>query len=275
MATLSIAIVTYRPDKALLTRCLRSLHAAANYAMQKQHLPEIDLKLIDNSTNPQICGNLQGLLHGIWDRPADHIQVVATKKNFGYGLAHNLALAETNTDYHLVLNPDVLLDESTLDNALRFMEQHTEDALLTPAAVNEQGQKEYLNKRLPGLLTLLIRGFAPTSLKNRFQEKIAHYEMRDLDPDKVNDDIPLASGCFMLFRTSILKKLGGFSDKFFLYFEDYDLSRRTHDYGRIAYVPSVKITHFGGGAARKGLKHIFLFIRSAITFFNLHGWKLW
>jgi len=275
MTTLSIAIVTYLPDIALLSRCLKSLHAASDFARQTEELSSTSLLLVDNSTDPQVRNTLNELLEVTINRPWDTAQVLATQSNLGYGGAHNLAITDTHAEYHLVLNPDVLLEDDALHNALQFMEQHPDIALLTPSAVNKHGKKEYLIKRHPGLLTLLIRGFAPALLKKQFQDKISHYEMLDLYPDKIHYDIPLASGCFMFFRTSVLKKLGGFSDKFFLYFEDYDLSIRTHDYGRIAYVPSVKITHFGGGTAKKGLKHIRLFIRSAITFFNLHGWKLW
>jgi len=275
VATLSIAIVTFRPDIELLARCLESLHTAAEFARRKERLSGISLVLVDNSANLQIRDKLSELLNTTTNLPWIKAQVLATPSNLGYGRAHNLAITHTHAEYHLVLNPDVLLEEDALQNALQFMEQHLNIALLTPSAVSEHGKKEYLNKRHPGFLTLIIRGFAPALLKNRLRDKISHYEMLDLNPDKVHYDIPLASGCFMFFRTSTLKKLGGFSDKFFLYFEDYDLSIRAHDYGRIAYVPSVKITHFGGGAANKGLTHILLFIRSAITFFNLHGWKLW
>jgi hypothetical protein len=69
--------------------------------------------------------------------------------------------------------------------------------------------------------------------------------------------------------------VGGFSARYFLYFEDFDLSLRFHRLADIAYVPSVRITHGGGNAARKGGAHQRLFIRSALTFFRTHGWKLW
>lgn len=48
---------------------------------------------------------------------------------------------------------------------------------------------------------------------------------------------------------------------------------RTGEYGYIAYVPDVRIVHYAGGAARKGVRHVYLFIRSAMTFFSLYGWK--
>ncbi len=100
--------------------------------------------------------------------------------------------------------------------------------------------------------------------------------MRDLVGDKdIIHNPPIVSGCFLLFRTSILKKLGGFDPRYFLYFEDFDLSLRTRKITQIAYVPQVKIIHYGGQVAKKGRRHIIMFIRSSITFFNTHGWKLY
>jgi GT2 family glycosyltransferase len=222
-----------------------------------------------------IQAELQKLVHETWNRPLNTANILISEINLGYGRAHNLAIRQIFSDYHLVLNPDVILDKASLGNALQFMNRYPNVALLTPYSVNDSGNKESLHKRYPDLLTLLMRGFAPASFRERSRGKIAHYEMRDRDPDTIDHDIPLASGCFMFFRTPILKKLGGFSEKFFLYFEDYDLSIRTHELGEIAYVPDVRVMHFGGGAARKGFKHVFLFIRSSITFFTLHGWRLW
>ena len=86
-------------------------------------------------------------------------------------------------------------------------------------------------------------------------------------------DPPIVSGCFMLFRTDVLKRLSGFDPRYFLYFEDYDLSLRTHNIARVAYVPAVRVLHHGGGAARKGSAHIRMFATSAIKFFIRFGWK--
>ena len=97
--------------------------------------------------------------------------------------------------------------------------------------------------------------------------------MRDVIGDQVVWDPPLVSGACMLFRTAVLREAGGFDPRFFLYFEDYDLSLRVARKTRIAYVPAVKVVHHGGHAARKGLRHIGLFVRGAATFFRLHGWK--
>jgi hypothetical protein len=101
------------------------------------------------------------------------------------------------------------------------------------------------------------------------------YEMRDLPELEVATGIPIASGCFMLARRSVLQAIDGFSPAYFLYFEDFDLSLRLHQVADIAYLPQVHILHRGGYAAQKGWTHRWLFLRSAITFFRRHGWKLW
>ncbi len=100
-----------------------------------------------------------------------------------------------------------------------------------------------------------------------------HYEMRNIDQQKDYKDVDIASGCFMFFRTKLIKNKFKFSEKFFLYFEDFDLTWQFSMVSKIAYVPSVKIIHYGGNAARKGFKHIYYFSRSSITFFNRFGWK--
>jgi len=97
----------------------------------------------------------------------------------------------------------------------------------------------------------------------------------DLPMDELvkNYQIMLASGCFMLARTAELQSVGGFSDDYFLYFEDFDLSIRLVSCGRLVFDPAVQIIHHGGYAASKGLQHVKYFIRSGITFFQQHGWR--
>ena len=83
----------------------------------------------------------------------------------------------------------------------------------------------------------------------------------------------LASGCFMLLRTGPLQSVKGFNEKYFLYFEDFDLSLRLRECGQLMFLPSMVITHHGGYAATKGGGHIRLFVRAGFRFFNDHGWK--
>jgi GT2 family glycosyltransferase len=143
-----------------------------------------------------------------------------------------------------------------------------------PSVRGEDGAPQYLCKRYPSVWVLFLRGFAPRALKRRFRHAIEHYEMRDLIGDQVLADVPLASGCFMLARTRLFVKVGGFDPRFFMYFEDYDLSLRLGREAGVAYVPQARIVHHGGEAARKGWRHVGWFVASAWRFFSRHGWKL-
>ncbi|WP_370685777.1 glycosyltransferase [Burkholderia multivorans] len=178
--------------------------------------------------------------------------------------------------YHLILNPDVDLEREALTRALEFFDRHPDLGLLAPCVSDGDDAVQYLCRRYPTLVDLFARGFLPARLRFPFRRRLARYEMRDVinDHDIVWDP-PIVSGCFMLFRTEVLKKLGGFDPRYFLYFEDYDLSLRTHDVARVAYVPAVRVIHHGGGASRKGFAHIRMFAASAFKFFNRFGWRLW
>jgi len=83
----------------------------------------------------------------------------------------------------------------------------------------------------------------------------------------------LLSGCFLLVETRTLKVVNGFDERYFLYFEDFDLSIRIAQLGKLVYAPEVRITHSGGNTSSKGLWHVWRFLISGIRFFNTHGWS--
>jgi len=87
-------------------------------------------------------------------------------------------------------------------------------------------------------------------------------------------DVEIISGCFMLCRTELLHRIGGFDPKYFLYFEDFSLSLELGKLARLVYLPEMSIEHFGGNASGKGWKHIKSFMKSAVIFFNSYGWKV-
>lgn len=187
--------------------------------------------------------------------------------NLGYGRGNNLAIEASTAAYHLVLNPDVALDPASIANALAYLEQTPQCVCVTPNATTcATGHREYLAKAEPSVWLLALRGFAPAWLRRHFVNQLAAYELRDRDYSKPFR-VPIASGAFMFCRTAVLKKLNGFDPAYFLYFEDFDLSRRLSREAEIHYVPSVAIEHAGGGAARKGVAHVLMFLRSARRYF--------
>ncbi|WP_423759960.1 glycosyltransferase family 2 protein [Burkholderia sp. NLJ2] len=266
-----MSIVVYRPNLGQLTDTLSSLLDALERLGAVRPGAGATLYLVDNGDGPKSLPALDALRsHKIsCIRIGDH-------GNVGYGRGHNLAIEQAASSYHLILNPDVDLDANSLVAAFDFLNAHSDVGLITPQIEDERGDMQYLCRRYPALLDLFARGFLPKPLRKPFSRRLARYEMRDVVNDR---DVvwapPIVSGCFMLFRTEVLKKLGGFDPRYFLYFEDYDLSLRTHDVARVAYVPSVRVAHHGGGASRKGFAHIRMFAASAFKFYKRFGWRLW
>jgi GT2 family glycosyltransferase len=172
------------------------------------------------------------------------------------------------------MNPDVELDPGALAAAIGAMQSEAGIGLVAPDVCGTSGQRQYLCKRYPSVWVLFLRGFAPAALRRAFSGALERYEMRDVLGSETYAPVPLASGCFMVVRTALFRRLGGFDPRFFMYFEDYDLSLRVGREAKVAFVPAARIVHHGGEAARKGPRHVSWFLRSAWRFFATHGWKL-
>ncbi len=271
-ASLSVSIVTFAPDLALLGVALRTLAASLAHARAAGSVGETRIAIVDNGPGDGFAAALAELARRELAAPLE-VSLLAGHGNVGYGRGHNLALLASGADFHLVLNPDVELAPDAIDEALRYMAAHPDTVILAPEAHDASGNPLYLCKRYPTVLVLGLRGFAPGISGGFLGKKRDSYEMRDLPRDRPSFGVPLLSGSFMFCRRAPVAAIGGFDDAFFLYFEDFDLSLRAVAAGRLAYVPSVRIVHHGGHAARKGLRHVFLFARAAATFFGRHGWR--
>ena len=270
--SLSITIVTYRTEPRHLEAALRSLAISVEVARASGAVESASLFLVDNGPageGPQVVRASRA-----WPPEAGTLDIVSGQGNVGYGRANNLVLGSLRSQLHLIMNPDVELERDALRMALAALEEHPEVGLVAPAVHGEDGALQYLCRRYPSVWVLFLRGFAPEPMRRRFARALEHYEMRDLVANRFVAGVPLASGCFMLVRTPIFTRLGGFDPGFFMYFEDYDLSLRLGRVAAVAYVPQARIVHHGGDASRKGARHVGWFIRSAWRFFSRHGWKI-
>jgi GT2 family glycosyltransferase len=275
-SSLTVSIVTFRPDMALLERCLRQLALAIGTAREDGSVKSVRVALIDNSENPGIAEEVVALGSTRLASGGIDVTYLHGHANIGFGTAHNLMLHGTGADYQLVLNPDAELAGDALANAVRWMDAHPQVVAVAPAVTSGTGEPEYLCRRYPAVLDLLLRGFAPRFVRQRFRRRLARYELRDFilpDAERPVLGVPLLSGCCMLVRRQAIDATGGFDPKFFLYFEDYDWSVRLNRIGPTAYLPSFRVVHHGGGAARKGMRHVYWFARSGARFYRKHGWR--
>lgn len=272
---LRVSIVCYSSNVAQLEQTVATLLVACRQPLREGRLRGVDLLLVDNGPTATEQQKIESLIEFAASVAPPEVCVTrcGSGQNIGFGAGHNLTFNASACEFHLVLNPDVELAVESLSTAIEFMDSHVQCGIIAPAIIGQNGEMQYLCKRYPNVLDLFLRGFAPSWLRRAFKQRLADYEMRDLIADGTVWQPPIVSGCFMLLRSSLLVELRGFDPKYFLYFEDFDFSLRAGALTRVAYVPAVRVVHHGGHAARKGLRHILLFMRSAVTFFNSHGWK--
>lgn len=194
--------------------------------------------------------------------------------NAGYGSGHDLAISkELNSRYHVISNPDIIISPSTIVTLCSFMAEHPDIGMVCPKILNEDGTIQCLNKRYPTVFDLFARRFIPKSLHYLIQTRLDRYEMKDVGYEDICD-VECISGCFMFCRTEVLKDVGGFDDRYFMYFEDFDLSRKIQLAGyRTVYYPHASVTHLWERASHKSLKMTWVHVQSAIKYFNKWGWK--
>lgn len=225
----------------------------------------VRLYLVDNS--PKDCLNILANDH--------RIEYIHNPSNPGFGASHNLAIEKAfqlNSDYHLVLNPDIYFHENTLEKLCNFMDVNNHVGHVMPKVTYPNGDFQYLCKTNPTFFDLFARGFLPSFLKKMFMKRMDKYEYKDKDYNAIIYDVPYLSGCFMFLRTKILKKVGFFDDRIFMYLEDADLTRRFLEVSTTAYYPMAHVYHHFAKLTHKKLKFKWITVESAIIYFNKWGW---
>ena len=192
--------------------------------------------------------------------------------NLGYGSGHNVAIKqaiELGAKYHAVLNPDVYWNEDVLKRLSDFMDRTPDCGLVMPKIIYPSGETQYLCKLLPTPMDLIGRRFIPFKT---YQEKHDYsYELHWSGYNKVME-VPSLSGCFMFMRVSVLKKIGGFDERYFMYAEDLDLCRRIGEVSKTIFFPEVSVVHEYDKGSYKNKKLLKYHIKSVIKYFNKWGW---
>lgn len=256
MINLAASIVTYNNSKKTLEESVYSFLNAS---------PDSNLYIIDNSPTP---------VFQYLDRDR-RINYLHNPLNPGFGASHNIALKkslEKDIKYHIVLNPDVYFDAISFNRMCDFMEENSDIGQLMPRVLYPDGTNQYLCKKNPTFFDLFIRGFIPVKFHFLFGNRIKSYQYENHDPSKIIYDIPYLSGCFMFLRMDVLRKVGLFDDKFFMYLEDADLTRRICDYSKTVYYPHAVIYHHFARYTHKKIRFKLITIQSAFTYFNKWGW---
>ena len=191
--------------------------------------------------------------------------------NRGYGNAHNYAIkkaAALGADYHLVLNPDVRWEGGILCELTRIMDDNSRVGLVQPRICYPDGTLQHTCRLLPTPLDVFAKRFLPSKLTRR---RINRY----LLPDRAYNsrfNAVYMQGSFMLFRVEALKNVGMFDERFFMYPEDIDITRRIRRQYDAMYVPEITIVHDHAASSSKFGRMMWIHIINMVRYFNKWGW---
>lgn len=251
MQALTVSIVTYHTDIEELDRCLSCL-----VSDRIAHI-----YIVDNGCEERLRRWAEG-------KPRLSYHAAA---NPGFGAAHNIAIRMAMAQgaaYHLVMNSDVYFEPDVIDRLYELMESDATVGMAQPKVVYPDGRQQYTCRRLPTPLDVFGRRFLPRRLFARHNDR---YLLKHLDPN-VAHNIPYHQGSFLFIRMQALREAGLFDERFFMYPEDIDLTRRIHRNWQTLYYPVCTIVHCHRAESYKSLRMTRIHAANMIRYFNKWGW---
>lgn len=248
---ITASVVTYNTDIEELNNCLADIEASM---IERVYV-------IDNSSRDYIEQACKG-----FDK-AEYIP----SENRGFGAGHNIAIREAmakGSKYHIVMNSDITFKSSAIEVLYNYMNSNPDVAQAQPKIVYPNGEIQYTCRLLPTPANLIFRRFLPKSWCKKMDDR---YLLKNRDLTK-EMNIPYHQGSFIFFRTECFKKVGLFDERFFMYPEDIDITRRMHKHYRTMYVPYTTIIHNHRAESYKSRKMLKIHIINMIKYFNKWGW---
>lgn len=253
---ISASIVTYHTDHEELNTCLNCIKECREISA---------VEIVDNSRDNSIELFIRENFPDI---------IYTPNENVGYGAANNLSLRNflnnkygVSSKYHLVLNSDVKFSPKVINVLINKMEMDESIGLIMPSVIGADSKPQSCCHPLPSPLDLILHRFSPKCLFKTWRKRY------DIIPNHLTNDInvPYMHGCFMLFRLDALRKIGLFDERFFMYPEDIDITRRMHEYYKTIVTPSVSIYHMHRAASRHNLRMLYIHAINMLRYFNKWG----
>jgi hypothetical protein len=226
---LSIVILCWNDQKMVLD-CLQSIYATVKST-------EFEVLVSDN-------GSTDGSVELIRNEFPQAI-VFENGTNLRFAKGNNVAIRASRGEYVLILNPDTIIHEGTLDGLVQYADQHPAAGAFGCRVLCRDGsfqpvQRPIYTVRSEWCLALGLGVLA------RFSEWF-HAGSYANWHGETERSVGWLAGCFILARGQLLRSLGGFDEQFFYFYEDTDLCRRIWESGHpILYTPKFTITHLGG-----------------------------
>ena len=252
---LSIVVVNYNVQP-FLEQCLYSIQKASKNL-------NLEIIVVDNNS---VDGSI-----GMLKNKFPHINLIENKQNTGFSYANNQAIKIAKGEYILLLNPDTVIEEDTLEKVISFMDTRPDAGGLGVKMLDGKGN--FLPESKRGLPTPWVAFYKIFGLSALFPTSkiFGKYHLGYLDENKINK-VDILSGAFMLIRKNVFDKTGLLDETFFMYGEDIDLSYRITLAGyNNYYFPETRIIHYKGESTKKSsINYVFVFYRAMAIFAKKH-----
>jgi GT2 family glycosyltransferase len=192
------------------------------------------------------------------------ITVIRNARPKGFGANHNAAFQACNTRWFAVLNPDLRLPQDPFP-ALRRVAELPRTGIVAPRVLNAAGEVEDAVRRAP----------TPWSVAWRF---LGHKQV--IEPSaSAAPGAPFywLAGMFLVFDSNAYRQIGGFDERFFLYYEDYDICARFYREGyQLAVAREASVVHQAQRTSRRSLGYLRWHLTSLLRVWSsIYFWRLW
>ena len=244
---LSIIIVSYNSQR---------LHETLASIIKNIQRISYEIILVENNAE-------QNQIHRL-KREYPLIKAILNPSNVGFAQANNQALKYAQGMFVIFLNPDIIIEKTTITLLLQRLKEDQRIGMIAPQLLNENGGIQYSCRRFPTVRAWLSR------ILNIETEALRRYEMREFDHQNERD-VDWCSAAFLMIRKEVLMRVGFFDENIFMYLEDADLCRRVKQYYQVIYYPLAKALHYASYGSRKKLRLFFYHLKSGIYYFLKWG----
>lgn len=230
---ISVVIVSYNTS-AILHQCLDAL-------FEDSGSHDLEVFVVDNDSSDDSVEMVRNSF--------PQVLLTANKENLGFAAANNQAYEKSKGDYVILLNPDAFIRPGSIDAGVQFMESHPECGLCGGRLITPEGILDPSARKFPNFFYKFL---TISGISSRFPDSaiLARYDFGGFDHQSTIE-VDWVPGTFTVFRREMLKKLGLFDERFFLYYEETDLCLQAKRNGWKAYfLPTAEVIHVGGASSK-------------------------
>lgn len=189
------------------------------------------------------------------------IYYIDAGENKGFGKGHNFVLDIIDSEYHAIINPDIIFCEDALTKIINWMDEHQDIGMVIPEIVDKDGERQKVYRNELTVFDVFIRFFC----KSIFPGRVKKHTLQNMDFTKPFQ-VPFGQGSFLVIKSKLFKTLKGFDDNYFMYVEDADLCKRVNQISKFMYYPGARVIHKWGRESHRN-KMLFIYHTKSMWYY--------